>query len=235
MPEPSSRDDADDTDRADQARHADRAVGADDAAAGLPQRLDGLYATRPPWEIGRPQQAFLGLARSGALRGRVLDVGCGTGEHVLMCAGLGLDATGVDLADRALSAARAKAGERGVTARFLRHDARRLAALGERFDTVLDSGLFHMLAPGDRPAFADGLRAVLRPGGRYFMLGFSDREPRTPGVEVPYRLTRNDLTTAFAGTLRIDSLDPATIEITLNTVGIRGWLLAGTRLSTPAA
>jgi 2-polyprenyl-3-methyl-5-hydroxy-6-metoxy-1,4-benzoquinol methylase len=101
-----------------------------------------LYASPPPWDIGRPQPAFLGLARAGLIRGRVLDAGCGTGEHTLMAAGLGLDATGVDLAASALRAAERKARDRRLTARFLRRDARRLAHLGEYFDTVLDCGLF---------------------------------------------------------------------------------------------
>ncbi|MEW2159274.1 class I SAM-dependent methyltransferase [Streptomyces sp. NPDC007189] len=205
-----------------------------DAVEAAQQRLDGLYAVRPPWEIGRPQPAFLALARSGALRGRVLDVGCGTGEHVLMCAGLGLDATGVDLADTALRAAEDKARRSGVRARFLHHDTRRLADLGERFDTVLDSGMFHMLDPDDRPAFIRGLRAVLRPGGRYFLLCFSDREPETPGATGPHRLTRDDLTDTFAGTLHLDFAVPATIEINLDRPGIRGWLAAMTMLSRPA-
>jgi 2-polyprenyl-3-methyl-5-hydroxy-6-metoxy-1,4-benzoquinol methylase len=68
----------------------------------------------------------------------VLDVGCGTGEHALMAAALGLDATGVDLARSALHTAEHKARDRGLTARFLLWDARKLAELGERFDTVLD-------------------------------------------------------------------------------------------------
>src|SRR6266508_6335565 len=95
--------------------------------------FDALYAGTPPWDIGRPQPAFLALADAGAIQGRVLDVGCGTGEHVLMCAGLGLDATGVDLAAAALRSAEEKARERGRTARFLHHDARELAELGESF------------------------------------------------------------------------------------------------------
>ncbi len=203
----------------------------DDASAENPwQRLDDLYAERPPWEIGRPQQVFADLARSGAIRGRVLDVGCGTGELVLMCADLGLDATGLDLAATALRAARDKARRRGTTVRFLHQDARTAAALGERFDTVLDCGLFHMLDEGDRAGFADGLRTMLRPGGRYFMLCFSDREPETPGARGPHRLTREEITAAFADALRIDSIEPATIEITLDRDGIRGWSVAMTRL-----
>ncbi|MGW3818390.1 class I SAM-dependent methyltransferase [Streptomyces sp. NPDC005046] len=202
----------------------------DDADATNPwQWLDDLYAVRPPWEIGHPQPAFLDLARSGAIRGRVLDVGCGTGEHALMCADLGLEVIGVDLATTALRAAEDKARRRGAAVRFLHHDARRLTALGERFDTVLDSGLFHMLDPDDRAAFTGGLRAVLRPGGRYFMLCFSDREPKT-GARGPHRLTRHDITDAFADALRVDSIEPATIEITLDPAGIRAWRVAVTRV-----
>ena len=200
-----------------------------DGAADPWRWLDERYAERPPWDIGRPQRPFVDLARSGAIRGRVLDVGCGTGELVLMCADLGLDATGVDVADTALRTARDKARRRGATVRFLHQDARRPQELGERFDTVLDCGLFHMLDPRDRVPFVDGVRDVLRPGGRYFMMGFSDREPRTPGVEVPHRLTRQDVSAAFDGRLRIDSLEPATIEITLDPAGVRGWIAAMTR------
>src|SRR5882757_3979921 len=103
---------------------------------------DELYATAPPWDLGRPQSAFLELAERGAIRGRVLDAGCGTGEHVLMCAQRGLAATGIDLANPALESAKEKAHERGLSARFLRHDVLRVTELGEVFDTVLDCGLF---------------------------------------------------------------------------------------------
>ncbi|MFC1430913.1 class I SAM-dependent methyltransferase [Streptacidiphilus sp. N1-3] len=199
------------------------------------QRLDDLYTTRPPWEIGHPQPEFLRLARSGAIRGRVLDIGCGTGEHVLMCTDLGLDATGLDLAATALRTAQDKARSHGSAARFLHHDARRLAELGEQFDTVLDCGLFHMLDVDDRPAFTRGLHAALRPGGRYFMLCFSDLErPREPGTVGPHRLTRDALTATFADTLRIDSLERATIEITLDPAGIHAWLAAMTKAPAQA-
>lgn len=201
-------------------------AGTDPGGAGPRPDLESLYAERPPWEIGRPQSVFQELADSGDIRGRVLDVGCGTGEAVLMCAGLGLDATGVEMAATALRAAEEKARQRGLAARFLRHDARRLAALGEQFDTVLDSGLFHMLDPADRAAFVSGLDAVLRPGGRYFLLCFSDREPQEPGTVGPHRLTREEITATFAGPLRVDSIEPATIEINLDRPGIRGWFAA---------
>jgi cyclopropane fatty-acyl-phospholipid synthase-like methyltransferase len=188
--------------------------------------FDALYAGTPPWDIGRPQPAFLALAEAGAIRGRVLDVGCGTGEHVLMAAGLGLDATGLDAAPRAIDAARRKARDRGLTARFLLWDALRLAELGERFDTVLDSGLFHVVADEDRSRFVDGLGAVVRPGGRYLMLCFSDRQP---GLCGPRRVTKDEIRASFADGWRVDSIEPARFDVTHRPDGALAWLATITR------
>ena len=72
----------------------------------------------PPWDIGRPQPAFVRLADQGLLAGRVLDSGCGTGEHTLLAAAHGATATGVDVSARAIALARAKAAGRGLAVRF---------------------------------------------------------------------------------------------------------------------
>ncbi|SRR6266545_7227260 len=189
--------------------------------------VDELYSTPPPWDIGRPQPAFLALAEAGSIRGRVLDVGCGTGEHVLMCAGLGMDATGVDLAAKALHIAEDKARDRGRTARFLRLDARNLADLGESFDTVLDCGLFHVFGGQDRAAFVASVGSVLAPGGRYFMLCISDQEPHDWG---PHRVAREEFAAAFAHGWQVDSIQPDTIDITVDPGGVRAWLVALTRI-----
>jgi SAM-dependent methyltransferase len=196
-------------------------------ASGAQRTPEELYASPPPWDIGRPQPAFLALAHSGVIRGRVLDAGCGTGEHAIMATGLGLDATGIDLASNALGTARQKARDRGRTVRFLLHDALRLADLGESFDTVLDCGLFHIFDAEDRAAYVDGLRSAVVPGGRYFMLGFSDLEQGMWGRA--HKLARNEIESAFAEGWRIDSIDRATIDISTDPNGVRAWLLALTR------
>ncbi len=193
-----------------------------------PRGPDDLYTSPPPWDIGRPQPAFVALADAGAFRGRVLDVGCGTGEHVLMAAGLGLDVTGVDLASAAIRTAETKARNRGCRARFLLHDARHLGELGETFDTVVDCGLFHIFVDDDRAPYVDSLRSVMVPGGCYFMLGFSDRQPGDWGRV--HGLTQAEIEAAFAQGWRLDSIEPATIDITTDPDGIRAWLVAVTRI-----
>ena len=175
-----------------------------------PGDFDAMYAGTPPWDIGRPQPAFLELTQAGVLSGRLLDVGCGTGEHVLMAAGLGLEATGIDSAPTAIAIAKRKAGERGLSARFLVGNAFDLASLGEQFDTVLDSGLFHVFDDGDRARFVDSLRAVIPPGGRYHMLCFSDRQPGPVG---PRRVTQDEIRSSFGDGWRVDSVEPATFDI----------------------
>jgi SAM-dependent methyltransferase len=190
---------------------------------------DELYSTPLPWDIGRPQPAFLDLANTGALQGRVLDVGCGTGEHTLMCAALGLDATGVDLAPKAIEQARGKARARGLTARFIQHDALKLGELGESFDTVLDSLVFHIFSDEERPLYVESLSSVVKPGGRLFLLCFSDRQPGE-GDYGPRRITRQEIAYAFADGWQLDAIQAGTIDNTVLPDGVLAWLAALTRI-----
>jgi SAM-dependent methyltransferase len=192
-------------------------------ARDLVAEFEASYETTPPWDIGVPQPAFATLADDGWLRGRVLDVGCGTGEHVLMAAAAGCEATGIDIAPTAIRLAEVKAAERGVPARFLVGDVRELGALGEQFDTVLDCGLFHVLDDEDRVRFLDSLRHATRRGGHYFMLCFSDEEP--PGWG-PRRVTQAELRLAFAEGWEVEAIEPTDIRITLRPEPVKGWFVS---------
>ena len=182
---------------------------------------DESYAGTPPWDIGRPQSVFAALAAAGSFSGRVLDIGCGTGEHALMAAGMGLEATGIDGSTVAIGLARKKAEARGLSAHFMVWDALDLAALAEQWDTVLDCGLFHVFSNEDRLRYVASLRAAVAPAGRYHMLVFSDRQPGTVG---PRRIRRTEIETAFADGWRIDSIEPAVLETTPGPGGAEAWL-----------
>jgi 2-polyprenyl-3-methyl-5-hydroxy-6-metoxy-1,4-benzoquinol methylase len=178
-------------------------------------------AGEAPWDIGRPQAAFRGLADRGRLVGHVLDVGCGTGEHALMAAAIGLDATGVDTAGTAVAIAKRKASERNLSARFITWSALELGDLGESFDTVLDCGLFHVFEDLERPRFVDALRASMPDGARYYMLCFSDLEPGDWG---PRRIHQDEIRASFSDGWRIEEIAPAAIETTMEPGSARAWL-----------
>ena len=155
--------------------------------------FESLYTGQPRWEIGRPQKALLDVANQ--ITGSILDSGCGTGENALFFAEQGHKVTGIDFLPEPISIAKQKAIERGLSVTFLVMDALALKDLPEVFDSVIDSGLFHVFSDDDRRRYVDGLASVLKPGGRFYLLCFSDEEP---GTEGPRRVAEKEINDTFA-------------------------------------
>jgi 2-polyprenyl-3-methyl-5-hydroxy-6-metoxy-1,4-benzoquinol methylase len=164
------------------------------------------------------------LQERGAIAGPVLDAGCGTGENALFLAGCGHEVIAVDAAPTAIARARDKARARGLVVDFRLLDARQLGDLPERFNTVIDSGLFHVLGrEDDRMRYANGLARVCNPSAHVHLLAFrggplSDswiaRAARsliraTTGIGT-HGVTRRELTTAFGSGWRVKSVEPTT-------------------------
>ncbi|MGA2912523.1 MAG: class I SAM-dependent methyltransferase [Methanoregula sp.] len=183
--------------------------------------FDSAYRGTPPWDIGRPQKEFVELVRRGEITGSVLDIGCGTGEHALFFAGEGHEVWGVDSAPLAIQKAKEKAAARGIPVHFLVLDALDLSGLNRKFDTATDSGLFHTLSDEDRPLFVDNLAAVLSPGGKYFMLCFSDKEPGGYG---PRRITKGEIEDSFRDGWSINYIRATTFESRTRAEGPHAWL-----------
>ena len=141
--------------------------------------FENLYAGPAPWDISKPQGEFTAITHR--VKSPILDAGCGTGEHSLFFAARGHRVTGIDFLDEPIRRARAKAAGKGLAVEFLVKDALTLADWRERFATVIDCGLFHVFSDDDRRRYVQGLARVVEPGGRLFLMCFSDAEPGTEG------------------------------------------------------
>lgn len=172
------------------------------------ETFESIYAGQPRWDTGRPQRAFLDAADQ--ITGSILDSGCGTGENALFFAQRGHKVTGIDFLEEPINRAQQKVRERGIAATFLVMDALALNELPEVFDTVIDSGLFHVFGDEDRARYVAGLASVLKPGGRLYFLCFSDAEP---GGEGPRRVSRPEIEAAFANGWEIESIEPSRYEV----------------------
>jgi SAM-dependent methyltransferase len=181
--------------------------------------FESSYLGTPPWDIGRPQPAIVRLAETGRITGSVLDVGCGTGENVLYLAEHGYTAAGVDGAPTAIKKARAKAKQRGLSESFEVGDALNLPTPERLFDTVIDSGLFHVFSDDERPRFRESLGRVVRSGGTYFLMCFSDHQPGDWG---PRRVTQAEIRAVFTDGWRVNSIEPSAFETTFGDA--QAWL-----------
>ena len=189
--------------------------------------FESIYAGQPRWEIGKPQKVFLDVA--DRITGSILDSGCGTGENALFFASRGQKVKGIDFLAEPIQRAKTKAAERGLTATFLVMDALALKELPEVFDSVIDSGLFHVFGDEDRRRYVEGLASVLKPGGRLFLLCFSDAEP---GEQGPRRVTRKAIEDALADGRVVEGVEPTRFAVrpdpndsSFRDGGPRAWLV----------
>ena len=106
---------------------------------------------------------------------------------------MGLSVFGFDVAETAITMARAKAAGRRLDAEFAVADAFQLERLRRKFQTVLDCGLFHTFDAEERPAYVASLASVTEAGATLYILCFSDEGPDTG----PHPVSQEDLREAF--------------------------------------
>lgn len=170
-----------------------------------------------PWDLGgRPQPPVRNAAQDGSF-GRastILDCGCGAGDNANWLAARGFDVVGFDVSSSAIETAikRSEAAavsnaiaEANGAATFFQASATALEhaeVLQARadeiggFEVALDSALLHCLNDEAQEAYVDGLRRLLRPGGRLFVGCFSDANP-DPWTN-PRRLSEERLRTLLS-------------------------------------
>ncbi|MER8010281.1 class I SAM-dependent methyltransferase [Streptomyces sp. NPDC094149] len=151
--------------------------------------LDRLIA-RAETELGGP--------------GRALDLGCGSGLHLVALAQRGWQATGVELIGKAVRRARARVADAGAEARVLQGDVTALdrTAVGGPYHLLLDIGCFHGLDDEQRAAMGRSATAVAAPEALMILLSF---RPGAVPKPLPRGADSTDIGTAFPGWHVIDS------------------------------
>ena len=171
----------------------------------------------PPWNIGEPQPELASLIRNGKIRGDVLDAGCGVAELALALAAEGHTVVGIDLTPTAVAAATKAADERGLTtATFVQGDITSFTGYDGRFNTIVDSTLFHSLPIEGRDGYLRSAHRAAAPGAVFYILVFANGA-FPPGAESgPNTVSEDELRQAVSKYWTVDEIRPAFIHANMS-------------------
>lgn len=165
---------------------------------------------RPPWSIGEPQPEISALIDAGRFHGEILDAGCGEGAASLYLAERGFTTVGLDQSPTAIKLAREEAIQRGlINASFAVADISSFTGYDDRFDTILDSTLFHSMPVELRQGYQESIVRAAAPGASYFVLAFDSATVPSDKVNP---VSANELTDVVGTYWAIDEIRPARIH-----------------------
>ena len=176
-------------------------------------RGQGEFEGRPPWNIGEPQPELAALVAAGKFRSDVLDAGCGYAELSLALAAQGYTVVGIDLIPTAVAAATNAARERGLSnASFEQADITTYGGHDGRFNTVVDSTLFHSLPIECRDGYLQSVHRAAAEGAAYFVLVFAKGAFPAEWATKPNEVDEDELRAAVSKYWDIDEIRPAYIH-----------------------
>jgi ubiquinone/menaquinone biosynthesis C-methylase UbiE len=119
-----------------------------------------------------------------AAGGRVLEIGCGTGNLSILTKRLnpGVEVVGLDPDPKALALARRKAQRRRAAILFATGFSQELPYPDASFDRVLSSFMLHHVHPEAKPATLQEAVRVLAPRGTLHLADFEQREGPSGGL-----------------------------------------------------
>jgi SAM-dependent methyltransferase len=161
-----------------------------------------------PWVIGRPQPSVVARADAGQFSGAVLDAGCGVGDNAIFLASRGYRVTAIDVSPTAIERASQRAQAEGVEVDFVVGDAIALDGFDGRFDTVLDSALYHGLGDDERRRYIAALHRATKPGAVLHLFCVSEGLP--PLFPPSFGVREHDLRHTLSPKWTITSLEPGT-------------------------
>jgi len=149
--------------------------------------MDRIYREVPlqtiPWNSETPPEILVDLVRNGKVKPcRAIDLGCGAGNNAIFLASAGFDMMGVDISSRAIEIARENAAMRGIRCTFLVADLLGdLHEIRDPYEFAYDGEVLHHIFPEDRERYVRNVHRMLRQGGKYLSVCFSDEDPQFGG------------------------------------------------------
>ncbi len=169
-----------------------------------------MSGAKPPWSIGEPQPELAALIEQGKFKGDVLDAGCGEAAISLYLAEKGSTTVGLDQSPTAIELAKAEAAKRGLdNATFEVADISDFGGYDGRFNTIVDSTLFHSMPVELREGYQQSIVRAAAPGASYFVLVF-DKAGMPDGPANP--VTEDELRDVVSKYWTIDEIRPARIH-----------------------
>jgi len=152
-----------------------------------------------------------------------LEIGCGLGNHAIYLSKSGFSVTGIDISPTAISLARKNATKKQVACNFIIADVLSDSLeLTPTFDFIFDWSVLHHIVPEDRERFAGNVNRLLKPGGTYLSVCFSEKDA-TFGGQGKIRETPIGTTLYFSSELEIRELFSPYFNVQeLKTIEIEG-------------
>lgn len=123
---------------------------------------------------------------------------------------------GIDLTPTAIAAATKAAADRGLTtASFEQADITSFTGYDGRFNTVVDSTLFHSLPIEGRDGYLSSVHRAAAPGASYYVLVFAKGAFPAEMEEGPNEVDEAELRAAVGKYWEIDDIRPAFIHATI--------------------
>ena len=197
-----------------------------DDKPNIREQMDRIYRDLPlesiPWNIEEPPALLVEAVETAQIKPcKAVDLGCGTGNYAVWLAGKGFDVTGIDISQEAIERARNLALRKGVSCRFVVLDLLGdLSEYHDQFDFAYDWELLHHIFPDDRKRYVQNVRRLIRSGGTYLSLCFSETDlsfggkgkyRKTPIGTTLYFSSENELRKLFQPVFKLRDL--RTVEI----------------------
>jgi SAM-dependent methyltransferase len=176
-------------------------------------REDAGFEGPPPWNIGEPQPELAELIAAGKVRSEVLDAGCGYAELSLALAAQDYTVVGIELTPTAVAAAKHAAQERNLpNATFFQDDISTFTGFDGRFNTIIDSTLFHSIPVESRDGYQQSAFRSAAPGAVYYILVFAKGAFPAELETKPNEVSEDELRAVVGKYWEIDEIRPAFIH-----------------------